>query len=111
MILVGALEHSGYGVRDIVDAWAGQFLLIEDGHGFLEIAASVFEVGGRATHPGDEAVEQLGNRFSRPGIRHRDADTVDPVQRDGARHELMVMGVYGQNGQNLATCAGDLCIS
>ncbi len=68
----------------------------------MEIAAPVFEVGGRATHLGDEALEQLGNRFARPGIRHRDAETVDPVQREGARHQLMVMGVYGQHGQNLA---------
>jgi len=28
MRLVGALEHSRYGVRDIVDAWAAQSLLI-----------------------------------------------------------------------------------
>src|SRR5712691_5087240 len=64
----------------------------------------VFEVGGRATHLGDEAVEQGGNRVARPGLRYRDADTVDPVQREGARYELMVMGVSGQHSQNLA-CA------
>ena len=102
MLLIGALEHPGHGVRDIVDARAGQSLLPQDGNGFVEIAAPVFEGGGRATHPGDEAVEQRGNRVARPGIRHRDAETVDPVQREGARHELMVRGIYGQHGQNLA---------
>src|SRR6266849_573165 len=102
MRLVGALEHSRYGVRDIVDAWAAQSLLIEGGHGFVEIAASVFEVGGRATHLGDEAVEQVGNRVARPGLRYRDAETVEPVQSEGARYELLLLGVYGQHRQNLA---------
>jgi hypothetical protein len=46
----------------------------------VEIAASVFEIGGRATHLGDEAVEQVGHRVARPGIRSRDAETVDPVR-------------------------------
>src|SRR3989442_15480394 len=110
MRLVGALEHSRYGVRDIVDAWAAQSLLIEGGHGFVEIAASVFEVGGRATHLGAEAVEQVGNRVARPGIRYRDAETGDPVQREGARYELMVMGVYGQHSQHLARAQANTAI-
>src|SRR2546427_13111822 len=86
MRLVGALEHARYGVRAIVEAWAAQSLLMKGGHGFGEIAAAVFEVGGRATHLGDEAVEQVGNRVARPGLRYRDAATVDPVQREGARY-------------------------
>src|SRR5712691_1198146 len=102
MRLVGALAQARYGVRELVDAWAAQSWLIEGGHGFVESAASVFEVGGRATHLGDEAVEQGGNRVARPGLRYRDADTVDPVQSEGARYELMVMGVSGQHSQNLA---------
>ncbi len=100
--LGGALEHARYGVSDLVEAWAGQSLLIEGGHGLGESAASVFEGGGRATHLGDEAVEPRGHRVARPGLRPRDAETVDPVQRAGARYELRGRGVYGQNGPHLA---------
>src|SRR5712691_2737681 len=102
MRLVGALAQARYGVRELVDAWAAQSWLIQGGHGFVESAAAVFAVGGRATHLGDEAVEQGGNRVARPGLRYRDAETVDPVQREGARYALMVLGVDGQHSQNRA---------
>lgn len=110
MRLGGAREHARYGVRDIVDAGAAQALLIEGGHGCVERAASVFAGGGRATHLGDEAVEPVGNRVARPGLRYRDAETVDPVQREGARYALMVRGVYGQHSQHLARAQANTAI-
>jgi hypothetical protein len=61
----------------------------------VEVAATVFEVGGRAAHLGDETTEQLGNRVACPGIRHRDPNTVDTVQREGTWREVMVMGITG----------------
>ena len=47
-------------------------------------------------------LEQLGNGFARPGIRHADPNTVDMLQREGAWSELMVLGITGQDGQYLA---------
>ena len=71
-------------------------------NGLLQLTATVFEVGSWAAHLGDEALEQLGNRFAGPGIGHADPNTVDMLQREGAGRELMVMGITGQNGQYLA---------
>ena len=68
----------------------------------MQVAATVFEVGGRAAHHGDEAAEQLGNRVARPGISHGDPNTVDTVQRESTGSAVMVMGVNSQDGQNLA---------
>ncbi len=102
MRLGGALAQARDGVRAIVDAWAAQSWLRKGGHGCVESAAAVFAGGGRATHLGDEAVEPVGHRVARPGLRSRDAETVDPVQREGARYALMVLGVDGQHSQNRA---------
>ena len=110
MRLVGALAHARSGVRELVDAWAAPSLLMEGGHGLVEIAAAVFAGGGRATHLGDEAVEPVGHRVARPGIRSRDAETVDPIPRKGARYELMVMGVYGQHRHNRARAQANTAI-
>ena len=52
--------------------------------GFLQIAATVFEVGRRSAHLRDEPLEHVGNRFARPGIGHRDPDAVDVRQRGGS---------------------------
>src|SRR5712691_4952577 len=68
----------------------------------MQITAAVFEVGGRAAHHRDEAPEQIGNRVARPGGGHRYPDTADTVYREGTGSEVMVMGVKGQHGQNLA---------
>ena len=54
-----------------------------NGNGFMQIAATVFEVGRWATHLRDEAVEHLGNGVARPGIGHADPDTVDMFQSEG----------------------------
>src|SRR5262249_20319861 len=102
MRLVGALEHPRHGVRDIVDARASQPVLIQYGDGFVQIASTVFEVGGRAAHLGDETVEPLGNRVARPGIRHADPKAVDMLQREGPWSELMMTGLKGQDRQHLA---------
>src|SRR2546428_3491227 len=104
MILIDALEHAGHGVRDIVKARAAQSLLPQYGHGLLEFAAPVFEVGRWAAYLGDEALEQLGNGFAGPGGGHADPNTVDTVEREGTWSALVVMGITGQDGQNLA-CA------
>ncbi len=40
----------------------------------MQIAAGVFEVGGRPAQGGDEPLEQLSNRVARPGIGDRDCD-------------------------------------
>src|SRR5713101_8244737 len=68
----------------------------------MQITAAVFEGGGRAAHHRDEAPEQVGNRVARPGGGHRYPDTADTVYRESTGSELMVMGVTGQHGQNLA---------
>ena len=68
----------------------------------MEIAATVFKVGGWASHDSDEAAEHLGNRFTRPGLRHADPNTVDLFQGEGAWSELVVMGIKGQDSQHLA---------
>ncbi len=83
-MLVGALEHPGGSVRDIVDARAAQSLLTQQGDGFMQVTAAVFEVGGRAAYLGDEASEQRGNGFARPGIRHRYPDAVGVVESECA---------------------------
>src|SRR5712692_4116507 len=66
----------------------------------MELTAPVFEVGGGAAHLSDEALEDLGNRFARPGVCHTDPNTVDPRQREGAGSALMVLGINGQDGQD-----------
>ena len=68
----------------------------------MQFAASVFEIGGWAAHPGDQAPEQLGNRVARPGIGHRYPDAAGVLQRRGPWREVMVMGIDGQHGENLA---------
>src|SRR5713101_4676130 len=102
VIVVGALEHPGHGVRDIVDTRAGEALLPQYGDRFVQIAATVFEVGSWSAHLGDKAAEPLGNRVARPGVGHGDPNTVDAVEREGLWSELMVMGITGQDGHNLA---------
>ncbi len=97
MVLVGALEHRGHGVRHIVDAGTPQALLLQAGDSVAQITATVFEVGGRATHPGDQTPEELGNRVTRPGIRHRDPHAAGVLQRRGTGGEVMVMGINGHN--------------
>ena len=97
VMLVIALEHAGGGVGDIVDARAGESLFIEQGDGFMQLAASVFEVGRRAAHPGDQTPEYRGNRVTRPGIRHRYPHAAGGLQRRGAGGAVMVMGIDGQN--------------
>ena len=69
-MLVIALEHVGGSVGDIVDAGAAQPLWLQHLRGFLQLAAAVFEIGGRSAHLSDESLEHLGNRFARPGIGH-----------------------------------------
>jgi len=68
----------------------------------VQIAAAVFEVGGRAAQHGNEAAQQVGNRF-RPS-RHAPPIPQDSghVPERGPRSELMGMGVKGQDGQQLA---------
>lgn len=65
----------------------------------MPFTATVLEVGGWTAHLSDEALEDLGNRFARPGVCHTDPDTVDMVEREGTGREVMVMGIEGQNGQ------------
>ena len=102
VIVGGALAHPGHGVREIVEARAGPSLLIEQGDGFVKIAAAVFEGGGRAAHHGDEAAEHVGNRVARPGRRHRSPKTGHRLQREGTWSALMVMGVKGSHGHHRA---------
>src|SRR5712691_4032310 len=68
----------------------------------MQLAAAVFEVGGRAAHHRYEAPEQLSNRVARPGGGYRYPYTADTVDRESTGSALMVMGVKGQHGQNLA---------
>jgi hypothetical protein len=102
--LVGALAHPGHGVRAIVEARARQPVLIQDGDRFVQLAATLFEVGTWAAQLGDEALEHRRDGGARPRIRHRDPKTVDMRQREGTGAVLMVMGILGQDGQHLA-CA------
>ena len=94
-------------MRNIVEARAAQPLIIEYGNGLVQIAATIFEVGGRAPQDGDEAAEQLGNGVAGPRIGHADPDTVDMFQSEGTVAELMVPGRDGQNGQYLAPAQAD----
>jgi hypothetical protein len=98
----GALAHPGYGMRDIVDARAGQCSFTQQGDVVVPVAATVFAGGGRRAHHGEEAAEQCGNRVARPGIRHAAPTTVDTLQTQRPWSELMVMGLNGQDGHNLA---------
>jgi hypothetical protein len=76
----------------------------------MQLTATVFEVGGRAAHHRDEAPEQVGNRVARPGGGYRYPDTADTVYREGTGSELMVMGVTGQHGDNLAGAQANAAI-
>jgi hypothetical protein len=98
----GALAHRGHGVSNVVDARAGQAFLLQEGDGFAQIPAPVFAVGGRAAQLGDEAAEQVGNRFTCLGIGYGDSQTVDPVESKSPGRQGMVLGVNGQDGQHLA---------
>jgi hypothetical protein len=49
-------------------------------NGFMQLGATVFEVGGRASRDGDETAEQRGNGVAGPRIGHADPDTVDMLQ-------------------------------
>src|SRR5919201_5140909 len=102
MILIDALEHASYGVRDIVDTRATQSLLAQQVNSLVELTAPVFEVGCWAAHLGDEALEQLGNGVAAPGGGHADPNTVDAVEREGPWGELVMLGLAGQDGQHLA---------
>ena len=61
-MLVGAFEHAGGGMGDIVQARAVQSVVREQGDGFMQLTAIVFEIGGGTPHLGDQPLEQLGNR-------------------------------------------------
>jgi len=102
MVWVEALEHPGHGVRAIVEARACSAWRLQQGDGSLQLTATVFEGGGWATHHRDEAPAQVGHRVARPGGGSRYPETADTVYREGTGSELMVMGVTGQHGQNLA---------
>ncbi len=107
MVLVGALEHAGGGMGDIVKTRTAQAVVLQQGGRFMQIATPVFEIGSGATHLGDEPFEQLGNRFPRPGIGHSHAKTVDMAQSRGTRHQLVMMGIQGQHGEHLARAQAD----
>jgi hypothetical protein len=102
MLLVDALAHAGHGVRDIVEAWAAQSVVLQSVSGLVERAAGVCEGGRRAAHLGDEAREHISDGVTGPGIRHRDSKTADMRQSEGPWSALMVMGLTGQDGQYLA---------
>ena len=68
----------------------------------MQIAAVVFEIGGGATHGGDESLEEVGNGITVPGGGHGNPDTVDLAQSGRLGLTLMVMGIEGQHGKNLA---------
>ena len=76
----------------------------------MEITAPVFEVGGGAAHLRDEALEDLSNRFARPGVCHTDPNTVGPQQREGAGSEVMVMGINSQDGQDFTRAQANTAI-
>jgi hypothetical protein len=59
----------------------------------VQLAARVFEVRRRSAHLRDEPLEQFGNRFARPGIRHRDRNAVGVRQRESPITQDMVMGL------------------
>ena len=59
----------------------------------MRLAARVFEVSRRSAHLRDEPLEQLGNRFARPGIRHRDRNAVGVGQRESPITKDMMMGL------------------
>ncbi len=101
-MLVIVLEHARGSVGDIVDAGAAQPSCLQHVGGFVQLTATVFEIGRRSAHLRDETIEHVGNRFARPGLTHGDPDTVDVFQSGRSPQELMVMGVDGQNGSNLA---------
>ena len=86
---------------DIVQARAVQSVVREQGDGFMQLTAIVFEIGGGTPHLGDQPLEQLGNRFPCPRIGHRHPDTVD-VAQSGAPDSPMMMGIQGQHGHDLA---------
>ena len=89
-------------MREIVDAGALQAGLVEFGNRFSQLTPAIFERGRGSAHHGDEALEKLGNRLTRPARGHRDADTTGTMERGGTSGKLMVMGVEGQDGPYLA---------
>jgi hypothetical protein len=97
-MLVDSLEDQGRRVGDVVDAGARQALLGQQGDGFVQLTAPVFEVGGGAPHHRDEALEDFSNRFAGPTRRHIDPNAVDLRQRERPGSQVMVMGFNGQDG-------------
>ena len=68
----------------------------------MQIAAVVFEIGGGAAHG---AMSRLSNSAMVSPVQevgHRHADTVDMAQSGGPGLKLMMMGIQGQHGENLA---------
>jgi len=101
-VLVRALAHAGGRVGDIVDAGACQPSFLQPVDGFLQRAATVFEVDRRSAHVGDETPEDPGNGCTRPRLGDRDPNAVDVLQRGGTMAQLMVRGIDGHNGSSLA---------
>jgi len=76
----------------------------------MERTAPVFEGGSGAAHLRDEALEDLSNRFARPGVCHTDPNTVGSQQRGGAGSVLMVMGIKSQDRQDFPRAQANTAI-
>ena len=90
---------------------AAQPAFREQVDGFVPLATTVFAVGRRSAHVSDKTIEQVGNCFACPRISHRDPNAVDVLQSGSYAHELIVMGVEGQNGDNLARTQANAAIN
>ncbi len=102
VVLVRALEQAGGGMRDIVEARAAQALFGQQVDGFVQVAATVFEVGRGAAHLRDAPLEECGNRLAGPGIAPRDPNAVHARHRGGSVAERMGMGIEGHDDSYLA---------
>lgn len=110
MIWGEALAQAGNGVRHIVEARAGQCLVLEPIDGFMPRGATVFEGGGRASRDGDETAEPRGHGVAGPRLGHADPATVDMLESEGAVGALLVPGLDSQDGPYLARAHADTAV-
>jgi len=93
---------NGDHMRDVLNRWACESLFAKQANGFVQIGATVLEVGCRATGCGNDALEEGCNGVSSPGIGHRHRHTAHVLKAGSGGSELVVLGSERQDSEDLA---------
>jgi len=102
VMLIAPLEDVGHHMRDIIDRCTSESALSYALDGISELAPSVFQGGGGATHHGDDALEKRRDAGAIPGLGHRHRDAMNLPQGGGSRVQVVVTGIERSKGQDFA---------